>query len=318
MPLVLGLQIPDGQLAGEARHGFGDLPERLDAAGIGYLVLGADRAAAAGASLNPGLLGTLFARRTKGLGLVVAAAPQRDHPFNIARRIAALDHISRGRAGWLALRTDRHLALGAPRHGTWADAAGPVGAELLADAVTAARALWRTWPLETLTRPPAERTPEVEVRYADHTGAFPTTGPLNVPTTPQGEPLVGWMYELGDSGHIGVTDIAFVTPRDRAVAVPAAPAVTTHVRLLGENTRLRSRIAELAEEAWGVTGVLLRVGLADLPDFLDRTLPALAEAGLVRLRDPAADAALTLRDHLGIARRPEPDPLRWRPVYTSA
>lgn len=316
MPLVLGLQIPDGQLAGEARNGFGDLPERLDAAGIGYLVLGADRGAATGTSLNPALLGTLFARRTTGLGLVVAAAPQRDHPFNIARRVAALDHISRGRAGWLALRTDQHLALGAPRHGTWADAAGPVGAELLADAVTATRALWRTWPLETLTRPPAARTPEVEVRYADHTGAFPTTGPLNVPTTPQGEPLVGWNYELGDSGHIGVTDIAFVTPRDRAVAVPAAPAVTTHVRLLGENARLRSRIAELADEAWGVGGVLIRVGLADLPDFLDRTLPALTDAGLVRPRDPGSTP--TLREHLGIPRRPEPDPLRWRPVYTPA
>ncbi|GGK90765.1 LLM class flavin-dependent oxidoreductase [Nocardia jinanensis] len=319
MPLVLGLQIPDDQLAREARNGFGDLPERLDAAGIGYLVLGADRGTATGTSLNPALLGTFFARRTTGLGIVVAAAPQRDHPFNIARRVAALDHISRGRAGWLALRTDHHLTLGAPRRGTWAAPGSPVGAELLADAVTAARALWRTWPLETLTRESAaaERTPDVEVRYADHTGAFPTTGPLNVPTTPQGEPIVGWVYELGDRDHIGVTDIAFVTPRDLTVAVSADPAVTTHVRLPGEGARLRSRIEELADQAWDVTGVVIRIGLAELPGFLDRALPALSDAGLVRLRDPAADTAPTLRDHLGIPRRPEPDPLRWRPVYTS-
>ncbi|MGW5381273.1 LLM class flavin-dependent oxidoreductase [Nocardia sp. NPDC003963] len=320
MSFVLGLQIPDEQLAREAATGFGDLPERLDAAGVGYLVLGGDRGAGAGTSLNPALLGTFFARRTTGLGIVVAAAPQRDHPFNIARRVAALDHISRGRAGWLALRADHHLALGAPRQGTWAAPDAPVGAELLADAVSAARALWRTWPLETLTRESAgrERTPDIEVRYADHTGAFPTTGPLNVPTTPQGEPVVGWVYEPGDRAHYGVTDIAFVSPRDLAVAVSGDPAVTTHVRLPGEEARLRSRIEELADAAWGVTGVVIRIGLAEVPGFLDRTLPALSAAGLVRPRDPAADAAPTLRDHLGIPRRTEPDPLRWRPVYTSA
>ncbi|WP_328396418.1 LLM class flavin-dependent oxidoreductase [Nocardia sp. NBC_00416] len=322
MPLVLGLQIPDDQLARLTRTGFGEVPELLDASGVGYIVLGADRRAAGGASLNPALLGTVFARRTRGLGIVAAAAPQRDHPFNIARRLASLDHLTRGRAGWLALRSDAHLALGATRHGSWAPAGGPVGAELLADAVTAARALWRTWPLESLTRASAaiDRTPDVEVRYADHTGAFATTGPLNVPTTPQGEPIVCWEYEPGDSGHLGVTDIAFVTPRDRAVAVPADPAVTTHVRLHGESARLRSRIAELADDAWGVTGVLVRIGLAELPGFLDTTVPALADAGLIRLRAAtgAAGDAPTLRDHLGIPRRPDPDPLRFRAVYAPA
>lgn len=319
MPFVLGLEIPDELLARTAGTGFAGLPELLDAAGAGYVLLGADRTRSTGASLNPVLAGTIFARRTVGLGIVAAAAPQRDHPFNIARRIASLDHISGGRAGWLAARTDRATALGASARGVWASGDGPAGAGLLADAVTAARALWRTWPIESLTRETAaaQRPPDVEVRYADHTGVFPTTGPLNVPTTPQGEPVVWWDHETSDGDHLGAADIAVVAPGGLAVPVP--PTVTRHVRLR-DDAHLRARIEELAHAEPGVTGVLVRIDPVELPHFLRRVLPGLAESGLVRLRPPldARATTPTLRDHLGIARRPEPDPLGFRPVYLPA
>lgn len=317
MSLVLGLEIPDDPLARTAGTEFAGLPELLDTAGVGYAVLGADRARGTGASVNPTLAGTVFARRTTGLGIVVTAAPQRDHPFNIARRIASLDHISRGRAGWQAARIDRATALGASGRGVWASGTEPAGPVLLADAVTAARALWRTWPLESLTRDDAavRRTPEVEVRYADHTGVFPTTGPLNVPTTPQGEPVVWWDRESGDDDQLGVADIVVVSPEDLALRVP--PAVTTHVRLLDDG-HLPARIAELAHTEPDVTGVLVRVEPAELPHFLREVVSGLVESGAIRLRPVAGTPAPTLRDHLGIARRPDPDPLGFRPVYLPA
>ncbi|MFC8527448.1 hypothetical protein [Nocardia sp. NPDC057227] len=307
MALVVGVEIPDADLAATVGSGFDRLPERLDAAGVGYVLLGADRAAGTGPALSPALTGTVFARRTTGLGLVAAASPQRDHPYNLARRIASLDHIARGRAGWLALRADAAIALGAPDRGSWAPARGPRGAELLADAVTAVRALWRTWPLESLTleRPARVRPPEAELRYADHTGAYASTGPLNVPTTPQGEPVVFWEHADGDGAHAATADLVLAGPGDE-------PAASAHLRLDAADPALRERITALADRPGG-TGVLIRVGRADVGGFLTGTLPALAAAGVVRLRDTADPEPL--RVHLGIDRRAEPDPRRWRPVY---
>lgn len=314
MALGLGVEIPGDQLAGAVRGGFGRIPERLDAAGVGYAVFGADRSAPVATSPNPALTATVFARRTGGLGLVAAASPQRDHPYNIARRTASLDHIAGGRAGWLALRADHGIALGAPAHGTWANPVGESGgpAELdaawLADAVTAARALWRTWPFESLADEIDGRAPELEVRYADHTGIFPTTGPLNVPTTPQGEPVVFWEHRPGDERHAAVADVAFVHAREHAAArLPERVAV--HVRV--DAAELASRAADLVDGPHFTSGVLVRVDLDGLDEFTDRTLPALADSGLIR---PRAGEP-TLRDYLRLPRRADPDPLGLRPVF---
>ncbi|UGT62824.1 hypothetical protein [Nocardia asteroides] len=156
MALVVGVEIPDADLATTVGSGFDRLPERLDAAGVGYVLLGADRATGTGPALGPVLTGTVFVRRATGLGLVAAASPQRDHPYNLARRIASLDHIARGRAGWPALRADAAIALGAPDRGSWAPARAPRGAEALTDAVTDhVGGGWETHPLRRRAFAPA-------------------------------------------------------------------------------------------------------------------------------------------------------------------
>jgi alkanesulfonate monooxygenase SsuD/methylene tetrahydromethanopterin reductase-like flavin-dependent oxidoreductase (luciferase family) len=314
MAPVIGVEIPDGQLAQLAGAGFDQVPELLEAAGVGYVVLGADRATgASGASLSPTIAGTVFARRTRGLGIVTAASPQRDHPYNIARRLASLDHLTHGRAGWLALREDRATALGQAGRSSWA--ADPIGAAHSADAVTAARALWRTWPIESLVT--SDHDPgfldESQVRFADHTGLFPTTGPLNVPTTPQGEPLVWWRYEPGDDPHdVGVADVAIVAADDRTAAGRLPESVRLHVRVDGSDAELRTDIAELATHP-RVHGVLVRLDVFDLRRFIDRTVEVLAESGVIRLRAESGPALL--REYLEIPRRIEPDLSAHRPVF---
>ncbi|MFE3279942.1 LLM class flavin-dependent oxidoreductase [Nocardia sp. NPDC059239] len=313
--LVLGVEIPDDQLARAVDTGFGRVPELLDNAGIGYVVFGSDRATRAVASVSPLLVATAFARRTHGLGLVAAASPQRDHPYNIARRTASLDHISGGRAGWLALPSDHTLALGAPEHGIWAASDAPTAAPLLADAVGAVRALWRTWPAESLDLDaPTPRPPRAEVRYADYTGVFATTGPLNIPTTPQGEPVVFWDYQIGDSQNADTADIAFLPIADLATAAAELPAaVTAHVRVDGHDSDLLNLVKELAATS-RTAGVLIRLDVVDLPDFAEDILPELVGADLVRTRTTRQ----TLREYLDIRRRAEPDPLRLRPVFAPA
>ncbi|WP_216916974.1 LLM class flavin-dependent oxidoreductase [Nocardia noduli] len=326
MAVVIGVEIPDGQLAQLAAAGFDRVPEAIDAAGVGYVVLGADRAdGIPGASLSPTMVATVFGRRTTGLGIVAAASPQRDHPFNVARRLASLDHLTHGRAGWLALRQDRAAALGLDGRGGWAP--GPSDAPRLADAVTAARALWRTWPIESLRTGDTGVPDTTPVRYADHTGFFSTTGPLNVPTTPQGEPVVWWRYEPGDDPRdVGSADIVIVAPEHLAAVAELPESVRVHVRLDRSDPGLRSRITESAANP-RVHGVLVRADLFDLRGFLSGPLTTLARSGIVRLRTDHGGihsgttrpgARPTLREYLRTPRRVEPDLSRHRPVFAGS
>jgi len=51
-------------------------------------------------SNDPMVLMSALAVNTKHLGLAFTAAPLQEHPFNFARRISTLDHISKGRIAW--------------------------------------------------------------------------------------------------------------------------------------------------------------------------------------------------------------------------
>ncbi|MGG1290469.1 LLM class flavin-dependent oxidoreductase [Bacillus smithii] len=51
-------------------------------------------------SNDPMVLMSALAVNTKYLGLAFTAAPLQEHPFNFARRVSTLDHISKGRIAW--------------------------------------------------------------------------------------------------------------------------------------------------------------------------------------------------------------------------
>jgi N-acetyl-S-(2-succino)cysteine monooxygenase len=52
------------------------------------------------AYFEPTTLLAAMAAVTEGIGLVATATTSYNEPYNIARRYASLDHISKGRAGW--------------------------------------------------------------------------------------------------------------------------------------------------------------------------------------------------------------------------
>jgi alkanesulfonate monooxygenase SsuD/methylene tetrahydromethanopterin reductase-like flavin-dependent oxidoreductase (luciferase family) len=319
--LAVGIEIPSADLSALLGTGLGELPRLIDASGASYAVIGADRAEGTGSpSASPTVAGTLLARRTGGLGIVVAASPQRDHPYNVARRAASLDHISAGRSGLLVLSRDRSLDLGIGERSAWAP--GDLAAAQLADALTATRKLWRTWPVESLDADPAV-VRSAQLAYADHVGVFSTKGPLNVPTTPQGEPVVFWLAspagtEIEDEIETAVTvaDVVLVDfdglarldparlSSILAVSAAAGRPASLHVRVRTAVTDAAEAVAAFAAAPY-VGGVVLRVSPADLPGLADKVLPQLAANGAVALR--AAGARRTLRDLLAIPRRAEPD-----------
>ena len=51
-------------------------------------------------SNDPMVLMSALAVNTKHLGLAFTAAPLQEHPFNFARRVSTLDHLSKGRIAW--------------------------------------------------------------------------------------------------------------------------------------------------------------------------------------------------------------------------
>jgi FMN-dependent oxidoreductase (nitrilotriacetate monooxygenase family) len=148
-------------------------------------------------ALDPTLVHAAIARETTHLGLVATASTTFEHPYTVARRFASLDHISGGRAAWNIVTTHHAGVAGnygldaLPRH----DARYTRAHEF----VDVVRKLWRSWDDDAL-RVDADTgryLDTTKVRAIDHRGAeFDVRGPLNVPRTPQGEPV---LFQAGDS-----------------------------------------------------------------------------------------------------------------------
>lgn len=316
VPLNLGIELPGEDLLSALGPQLRDLARSLDASGAAYAIIGGERDGdAPHASASSTVVGALIARHTRRIGIVAAASPQRDHPFNIARRTASLDHFSAGRAGLLALRRDQVTALGLGATSVWTDA--PADAATLAAAIVAVRKLWRTWPLESLD-PELSATNEALVRVAAHQGVFPTRGPLNSPTTPQGEPVVFWRWH------------ANAPPASELAALDCADVVQVEIAELDAFLRIAADTLHRAHEAgepiqvhvrtpwhaaldaqlnqwrgtWHVAGVTLLPKVGELSTWLAQG----RLAGLSGILSGTTFAnGITLRARLGIARRIEPD-----------
>ena len=98
--------------------------------------------------LEPTMLLPALAMVTSHIGLVTTASTTYNEPYNLARRFATLDLISKGRAGWnvvaswseheaqnfgleTTLNYDTRYARGRPNSSTWSRAYGTVGTTVL-------------------------------------------------------------------------------------------------------------------------------------------------------------------------------------------
>lgn len=142
-------------------------------------------------SLDPTVVLATVAAATTHIGLIGTASTTFNTPYELARRFASLDHVSGGRVAWNIVTTMHQQA------------AHNFGVERLPDHdqryaqadefVDVVTKLWESWPVDGL-QPDArsgvfgglEAIPAV-----DHTGPhYRVGGPLNVPRTPQGRPVL--------------------------------------------------------------------------------------------------------------------------------
>ncbi|MGW2564682.1 NtaA/DmoA family FMN-dependent monooxygenase [Streptomyces sp. NPDC001537] len=120
---------------------------------------------------------------TEHLGLAATVDATFHEPYELARRLATLDHLSGGRAAWSVVTSSDAFTGENFRRGGFLDPADryPRAAEF----VGVARKLWDSWTPEGVSRPFAHR--------GQH---FDIAGEFTVPRSPQGHPVV---IQAGDS-----------------------------------------------------------------------------------------------------------------------
>jgi FMN-dependent oxidoreductase (nitrilotriacetate monooxygenase family) len=141
--------------------------------------------------LEPFTLLTALSQHTSRIGLIATVSSTYNEPYNLARRLASVDHVSAGRAGWNIV-----TSAGADEAANFGLDGRPDHAaryERADEFLTAAKALWDSWESEAVLADKASG------RYADparlhaigHAGThFKVAGPLNVERPPQGHPLL--------------------------------------------------------------------------------------------------------------------------------
>lgn len=218
-------------------------------------------------SLEPTILLTAIAAVTSRIGLIATASTTYNDPFNLARRLAALDHVSGGRAGWNIVTTAtseaaRNFGLDRlPSHG-----------ERYARAeefVDVARALWDSWNADAVV---ADKLSGLwadgdKVHAIDHAGThFRVAGPLNQERSPQGHPV---LVQAGSSND------------GRRFASKFADAVFTAQQTLEDAqnfyTDMKKRAAAYGREVKILPGIVPVIGATeaaarDLEDELDQLI----------------------------------------------
>jgi FMN-dependent oxidoreductase (nitrilotriacetate monooxygenase family) len=225
-----------------------------------------------------------IAYATSRIGLIGTASTSHTEPFNLARQLCSLDHISRGRAAWnivTSFSIAGSLNFGGTGRQSHANryAKGEEFVEVL-------KALWNSWSDEAVVD---DRTSGVFVRKdlvrkINHKGPnFEVAGPLNLPRSPQGWPVLvqagssdtGKDFAARHAEAVFTAHIEKTTARDfyrdikgRVVAVGREPS---HLLVLPgisamiastetEAKRLQQELDELADP---------RIGLTRLADRFD-------------------------------------------------
>lgn len=132
---------------------------------------------------EPTLLASALATRVGRIGIIAAAVTTQHEPYNLARRFASLDLISKGRGGWLVVADSGHR----DRDSEFVDVVTTLWDSFEEDAFVYDKAAGRFFD-------------PLKMHVTHHKGAYFTVrGPLNVNRSPQGRPVLAHLLEDADS-----------------------------------------------------------------------------------------------------------------------
>jgi len=141
--------------------------------------------------IDPLTMLTAVARTTTRIGLIATASTSYNDPYNLARRFASLDLISGGRAGWNIVTTPGDAS--AQNFGLAAQPSHHERYQRADEFVAVAEKLWDSWEDDAIRadRDAGVWADESKIHTIDHRGRFfSVRGPLNIPRSPQGHPVL--------------------------------------------------------------------------------------------------------------------------------
>lgn len=182
--------------------------------------------------LEPLTLLSAVAVHTRHIGLVGTLTTSYNEPFNVARRLYSLDHISGGRAGWNVVTSGDAGTAGNYSRDEHYDYATRYGRA--AEHVRVAQGLWDSYEADAF---PRDRESTIffdptKQHALNHTGEyFSVVGPLNLERSPQGQPVI---FQAGDSEE------------GRDLGASIAEVIFTHAATLAQAQAFRTELRERA------------------------------------------------------------------------
>jgi hypothetical protein len=265
----------------ESERGVGGLLEWLDR--VDAVVIAPPRPSelsGAGRGADPSLVVAALIARHPRAGWIIGADLAREHPYNLARRIASLAALAPQGVGVLLESTGSAL----PGLGS----AAPD--DVAADGALVLQKLWQSWPADSVVADRAARrfVDVSRIRRVDHDGVFRVAGPLQLPVAAGRQPVVlqraGWSPGGADGTAAAADVLVTRTPAGGSGGSDAAS---------GLGPPPRPRLLEIAAADLlrhdGGTDVLVTGPAADIV----AVLRARSAAGLLPV-----EGAESLRDRL--------------------
>ncbi|MER6531773.1 LLM class flavin-dependent oxidoreductase [Streptomyces sp. NPDC001508] len=278
-------------------------------------------------------LASALAVRTESIGLVCGVCTDQLAPYHVARKLATVDHLSGGRAGWLVRDVSAAEAAAAcANHRAGGPGTAAERQDRAEEFVTVASGLWDSFQDDAFLRDRADGVYFVPERLhaLEHRGPhFDVAGPLNIARPPQGHPiLVRPAATEQDARQAAARADVVVVPGDvtgirQAVreAALAAGRAADDVLVLGEFRTGGHAEADAKQlitlwEAGTADGVVLlppvrqsAARAADMPgahgtDEAHTALLAVASAVRTQQTATPATRGTTLRTRLGLSRPP--------------
>ncbi|HEY0296062.1 MAG TPA: LLM class flavin-dependent oxidoreductase [Bordetella sp.] len=166
------------------------------------------------------LLGALAAS-TRRLGLAATVSTSFYEPYNLARQFASLDHLSKGRVAWNVVTTSSGAA--AFNFGRNPRQEHAQRYERAREFLAIVKGLWDSWDDDAFPRDKASGVffDPGKLHRLDFNGKhFAVRGPLNVPRSPQGHPVIiqAGGSETGKAFAAETAEVAFTTESSLAGA----------------------------------------------------------------------------------------------------
>jgi len=151
-----------------------------------------------GAELEPLTLIAALSQHTSRIGLAATASSTFHQPYQLARQFASIDHLSGGRVAWNVVTSSRDEE--ARNFGSNTIMAKETRYERAREALEVVFGLWESWEPDAFPRDKATGVffDPKKMHPIRHEGPhFKVHGPLTMPRTPQGRPVI---IQAGASG----------------------------------------------------------------------------------------------------------------------